>query len=223
MVLQTVFSNNLNPATGSLTARFMNATAFYIDAPLLNAEMEIDVFLQVYFPSQSGERLRNLPLGKLKDGIIKLNETDTETVVPIPNEFVDSGLEMALFFLSSDETFIEVYILGKDCTLCNLDLKIDAILENLETIGSEDFADNLLQFAIDNLLPILIQNLLPGVNGLITSALTNLVLPAIQNLLPGGVPALPAAAANNIALTGSTVAFGSAPPTTNNNTNIRFF
>jgi len=222
VVLQTVFSDNLNPATGNLTERFQNATAFYIDAPLLDAEMEIDVFLQVYFPAASKERLRNLALGKLKDGQITLNETDTETVVPIPNEFVDSGLEMALFFLPSDEIFLEVYVLGKDCTLCNLDLKIDAILENLETIGSEDFADNLLQFAIDNLLPILIQNLLPGVSGLITSALTNLILPAIQNALPGGgTPALPAGV-NSIALTGSTVAVASAPPPINNNSNIRF-
>ena len=80
MALQTVFSNNLDPANGSLTARFKHATAFYIDTPLESDELEIDVFLQVYFPTQTKERTRNLALGKLKDGQITLNETDTETV-----------------------------------------------------------------------------------------------------------------------------------------------
>ena len=86
MVLQTVFNSSLNPTTGSLTTRFVDATAFYINAPLLSDELELDVFLQVYFPTTTGERVRNLALGKLKDGQIKLNEVDTETVVPIPNE-----------------------------------------------------------------------------------------------------------------------------------------
>lgn len=137
MALLTVFSNNLNPATGSLTSRFTNACAFYIDAPLINAELEIDVFLQVYFPTATSERVRNLALGKLKDGQIKLNETDTETVVPIPSEFVDSGLEMALFFLASDTTFLEVYVLGKDCTLCGVKSDVAAISPRLDDIESK--------------------------------------------------------------------------------------
>ena len=144
MALQTVFSNNLDPANGSLTARFKHATAFYIDTPLESDELEIDVFLQVYFPTQTKERTRNLALGKLKDGQITLNETDTETVEPIPNEFLDSGLEMALFFLPSDTTYLEVFVLTQDCkmsSLCNrldnLDKKIDDLVaanNNLNTI-----------------------------------------------------------------------------------------
>jgi len=155
VALQTVFSNNLDPQNGSLTARFINATAFYIDAPMLNAELEIDVFLQVYFPTETGERLRNLALGKLKDGQITLNETDTVTVEPIPNEFLDSGLEMALFFLPSEPIFLEVYVLGKDCTVCGLDVKLDAIatvLNDLAAAQQNNNADLLLE-----LIPQLLQ------------------------------------------------------------------
>ncbi|MEM7762092.1 MAG: hypothetical protein AAF298_28845 [Cyanobacteria bacterium P01_A01_bin.40] len=134
MAVQTVFSNNLNPSTGSLTSRFTNATAFYIDAPLLADELEIDVFLQVYFPTATSERVRNLALGKLKDGQIKLNETDTETVVAIPSEFIDSGLEMALFFLSSDTTFLDVFVLGQDCTLCGVNSRLDALETKIDLV-----------------------------------------------------------------------------------------
>ena len=143
MVLQTVFNSSLNPTTGSLTTRFVDATAFYINAPLLSDELELDVFLQVYFPTTTGERVRNLALGKLKDGQIKLNEVDTETVVPIPNEFLNSGLEMALFFLASESITLEVYVLGQDCTLCELEDKIDGLDNKLNTLTSrvEDLAN----------------------------------------------------------------------------------
>ncbi len=156
MVLQTVFNNTLNPTTGSLTARFTNATAFYINAPLLPDELELDVFLQVYFPTTSGERVRNLALGKLKDGQIKLNEVDTETVVPIPNEFLDSGLEMALFFLASESITLEVYVLGQDCTLCELEDKIDSLDSKLNDLTSrvEDLV-NANSDSINNLTAIL--------------------------------------------------------------------
>ena len=134
--LTTVFSDNLDPDNGSLTARFSNATAFYIDAPLLNVELEIDVYLQVYLPTATGERLRNLALGKLKDGNIKLNEIDTETVVPIPSEFIDSGLEMAFYFTPSESIFLEVYVLEKQCTICTIDQKIDNLIAANNQINS---------------------------------------------------------------------------------------
>ena len=136
MAIQTVFSNNLDPTTGSLTSRFTNATGFYIDAPLLNEEIEIDVFLQVYFPTESKERVRVLALGKLSDGQIKLNETDTETVKAIPKEFVDSGLEMALYFWSSDNTFLEVFVVVPDCSLCQIQGGVLSLLEEFDRINS---------------------------------------------------------------------------------------
>ena len=136
MAVLTVFSDNLNPTTGSLTTRFTQATGFYIDVPFLTVEMEIDVFLQVYFPTATGERVRNLPLGKLKDGEIKLNETDSETLISIPYEFVDSGLEMALFFLSSDTTYLDVYVVGADCTLCEIKSSIEQ-LQNANSLTQQ--------------------------------------------------------------------------------------
>lgn len=158
MAIQTVFSDNLDPNNGSLTDRFKNATAFYIDIPLLAFELEIDVYLQVYFPTQLGERLRNLKLGSIADGEIRLNQTDTETVVPIPNEFIDSGLEMALFFTPSEPIFLEVFVLGKDVTVKSLDLKLDRIvnrLDNLETSNENlDLVLNLILNAIGVPVPI---------------------------------------------------------------------
>lgn len=156
MALLTVFNSSLNPTTGSLTARFTNATAFYINAPLLSSELELDVFLQVYFPATSGEKVRNLALGKLKDGQIKLNEVDTETVVPIPNEFLDSGLEMALFFLASESITLEVYVLGQDCTLCELENRIASLDSKLTTLTNQvqDIANSNSE-RIDNLTTLL--------------------------------------------------------------------
>ncbi len=132
MAVQTVFSSNLDPASENLTARFLNATAFYIDAPLITADLEIDVFLQVYFPVGASERVRNLPLGKVEEQAILLNVTDTQSVVTIPNEYVDSGLEMALLFLASYSTFLEVYVLGRDCTLCQIKAQNTAIKSQLD-------------------------------------------------------------------------------------------
>lgn len=154
MAVQTVFSNNLDPTNGSLTARFVDATAFYIDAPLLPEELEIDVFLQVYFSAAAGERVRNLALGKLKDGQIKLNETDTETVVPIPSELLNTGLEMALYFTPSDTTFLEVYAVGKNCSLCGIDNKIDAIGDRLDELENASSATDVILNLILNSLGI---------------------------------------------------------------------
>ena len=215
MAVLTVFSNNLSPATGSLTARFTRARGFYISAPLIASEIEIDVFLQVYFPTATGERTRKIDLGKLKDGEIKLNEVDTESLVSIPSEFVDSGLEMALLFLGSSTTFLEVYVVGAECTLCSIDAKIEQILAVIEDAQSSEFLDAVIEFAIDNILPQLLQNILPGVSNILLQIATQVLLPAILNALPGGTtPSLPPAA-NNIALGGSTVGFG----TTESNTN----
>ena len=174
MVLQTIFNSNLNPTTGNLTARFTNATAFYVNAPLLADELELDVFLQVYFPTVAGERVRNLPLGKLKDGQIKLNEVDTETVVPIPNEFLDSGLEMALFFLASESYSLEVYVSCQDCTLCELEDKINDLDSKLNILTNrvEDLT-NTNSDSINNLTAIL-----------------NLILNAVGVPVPPALPGL---------------------------------
>lgn len=132
MVLQQIYSNNLNPAQPNLTQRFIDAVGFFIDVPLINNELEIDCFLQVYFNLGGRELVRVLPLGKIEEQAILLNKTDTETIFTIPQELVNSGHEMALLFLASDNTFLEVYIIKKiynlEDELIKINNKLDLIL-----------------------------------------------------------------------------------------------
>lgn len=122
MAIQKVFSDNLSPTNSSLSARFTKATGFFIDAPLTNFELEIDIFLQVYLPMPTGEKIRNLPL-------FIANPYDTETLITIPHEYVDSGLEMALLFLSSSTTYLEAYVIDESCTLSGINTKLNQIIQ----------------------------------------------------------------------------------------------
>lgn len=122
MALLQVFSNNLVPFDSNLSVRFTKAKAFYLDASLIAGELEIDVFLQVYIPTVSGETLRNLPL-------TNLIPADTETLITIPSEYVDSDLEMALAFFASDSTYLEAFVLGAEVTLNTLDSKLNQITQ----------------------------------------------------------------------------------------------
>ena len=132
MAILTVLSETLNPSTGNLSSRFKAAVGFYIDAPLVSNEIEIDVFLQVYFPRVVGEKVRNLPLGKLSEGQLLLNQADTESLVTIPSEYIGSDLEMALFFLPSDTTRLEVFVIGANCTLCGIKTQLQRFEERVD-------------------------------------------------------------------------------------------
>jgi hypothetical protein len=138
MSTQIVFSGNLNPSAANLSNRFTEASVFFIEAPLLNVELEIDVFLQVYLPGVLGETTRNIPLGKIESQAILLNVTDTETASLIPLEYQNTDLEMALLFLASDTTYLYAVIVKPDCNLCllknqlnQLNTKVDLILAYL--------------------------------------------------------------------------------------------
>ena len=150
MAVQTVFSNNLDPSQPNLSNRFTNATAFLIDLPLNSVELSIDCFLQVYIPTASGELARNLPLGKIEEQAIFLNQTDTETILPIPLELQHTGLEMALLFLASDNTYLEAFIIQQDYDLPDIftaiDNKLNLIITELNipvtnnpTIAEQEF------------------------------------------------------------------------------------
>lgn len=136
MAVQTVFSDNLDPGNFNLSERFTDGVAFYIDAPLIDSELEIDVYLQVYFPTLNGERIRNLPLGKIIEQSILLNQTDTESVIAIPEEFLGTDIEMALLFLASSNTYLEAYVITKNYTVKRLQNDIDEIREQLNRIES---------------------------------------------------------------------------------------
>lgn len=134
MAIQTVFSSNLDPSSPNLSSRFTDAVAFYIAAPLINVELEIDVFLQVYFPAIISEQVRNIPLGKISEQSVLLNISDTETASVIPNEFLDTGLEMALLFLASDSTFLEAAIIKKNCSIASICITLETIISRLDGI-----------------------------------------------------------------------------------------
>lgn len=134
MAVQIVFQNNLNPSSENLSARFIGATAFYIAAPFISVELQIDVFLQVYFPAIAGEQVRVIPLGRIEEQAVVLNIIDTETTQLIPSEFVDTDLEMALLFLASDSTFIQAAIVKPNCTLNTLCASLDLINDRLAAI-----------------------------------------------------------------------------------------
>ena len=140
MVLQQIYSNNLDPSQPNLTQRFSNAIGFFIDVPLLSSELEIDVFLQVYFNLGGREVARILPIAKIEEQAILLNKTDTETLFTIPQELVDSNTEMALLFLSSDNTYLEVYIVKSSLDIKNelttINNKLNLIINNCTTVTS---------------------------------------------------------------------------------------
>ncbi len=133
MATQLVFNGNLDPASPNLSTRFIGATIFFIEAPTLNAELEIDVYLQVYLPGIIGETVRNVPLGKIEEQSILLNVTDTETANLIPTEYQNTGLEMALLFLASDTTYLYAIAVSPKCNLCQLKAQNDAI-QDTQTI-----------------------------------------------------------------------------------------
>ena len=136
MAVQIVFSDNLNPSAVNLSSRFSRATAFYIDLPLIGAELEIDVFLQVYVESVIGEIARNVPLGRISESSILLNKIDTEILQFIPTELQNTGLEMALLFVpaSGETSFLYAYVIQPDCNLCTIDNKLDLISDAIGVI-----------------------------------------------------------------------------------------
>ncbi len=146
MAVQIVFQNNLVAASENLSTRFVDATAFYIAAPFLSVEYQIDVFLQVYFPAITGEQVRNIPLGQISKQAILLNVIDTEQVQTIPSEYLNTGLEMALLFLSSDNTFIQAAIIKPDCSLREICTRLTAIEQALNVVLPRSATVNQQQF-----------------------------------------------------------------------------
>ena len=129
MGVQIVFSGIVNPTIPNLSERFKDAIGFFIAAPLLDTEVEIDVFLQIYLPN---EKIRNIPLGKITEQAVLLNLTDTESVSIIPEEFQDTDLEMALLFLPSDSFTLEVFAITKDVTLSSINQQLEELKNKLD-------------------------------------------------------------------------------------------
>jgi carbohydrate-binding DOMON domain-containing protein len=137
MGIQQVFSNNLDASIVNLSNRFTDAIAFYVDTPLSNFELEIDCYLQIYLPTNNQEKVRVIPLGKIEEQSILLNLVDTESVVFIPEEYQDTGLEMALLFVPSNFTtvYFEVFVIKKIINLQIIGERLLAI-QNLLLSGT---------------------------------------------------------------------------------------
>lgn len=101
MPQEIVFQDNLVTETPNLSSRFTNAVGFIISASLIEQEIEIDCYLQIYIPAQVGEIVRVVNLGTIIEQTVLINVTDTETCQVIPAEFNDTNLEMALLFIAS--------------------------------------------------------------------------------------------------------------------------
>jgi len=138
VALQLVFSQNLDPSGINLSSRFTGAIAFLIEAPLISSELEIDVFLQIYIDGVVGKIVRNIPLAKISEQAILLNLTDTEIIQTIPAEFVNTGYEMALLFVpnSGETTFLYASVIQPDCSLCELDNRLNELSAKLDLITS---------------------------------------------------------------------------------------
>lgn len=152
MGVQIVFSGIVNPTILNLSERFKDAIGFFISAPLLDTEVEIDVFLQIYL---SIEQIRNIPLGKITEQAVLLNLTDTESVSIIPEEFQDTDLEMALLFLPSESFTLQAFIITKDVTLNSLSEQLIEINRRLNEIPVNTNFTNVTNNTVDINLPFL--------------------------------------------------------------------
>ena len=155
MAVQLVFQGNLDPSNPNVSSRFTDAIGFYIAAPLITAELEIDVYLQVYFPAVIGEQVRNIPLGRVIEQSILLNVIDTETALAIPKEYLNTGLDMALLFLPSSTTFIQAAVVKKNCSLCQIAKDTSDIKSRLDGIEQTLNLLNLIVRALNIPIPVI--------------------------------------------------------------------
>jgi hypothetical protein len=114
MSVLKVFSGILKKDELNNSLTFDNAVGLFISTPNLDTEYEIDCYVQVHISIEELEFTRNYPLSKIKDDGAFFNRVDTDTLFILPRELLDTSAKLSLVFLSSDNTFLEAYILVKD-------------------------------------------------------------------------------------------------------------
>ncbi len=142
MPINQVLGQIISPAIPNLSSRFKNAVGFFINLPFVDTEIEIDVFLQIYL---SFNQVRNIPLGKIEEQAVLLNITDSETCQFIPQEYLDTDLEMALLFLPSESMYLEAFVINQNVLLSDLQnqlSEIQLLLQDAPTL--EDIADTVV-------------------------------------------------------------------------------
>ena len=137
MTVSTVFSGVAQTGVINTSDGFNNATAVFIQAPLLTVEVEIDIYLQVaHIPLVGAPVIRNCPLSISLGDSLKVNQIDTEIVLPIPFEFSATGLQMGLAFVVSQPVTLTIYIAKKTCTLETICENQNLIFSRLDTIDN---------------------------------------------------------------------------------------
>lgn len=96
----TIFSNTLDPTVENYSDTFLGAIGFYLIAPSLTSEVEIDIFLQVNFSPTI------IRLVKLEP----LNISNTERLTLIPAELRELSVPMRLLILPSQAFFLEIIL-----------------------------------------------------------------------------------------------------------------
>jgi len=148
-----VFNRSMTPASINRSDRFLGADFLYIIAPDSTAEIEMDVFLQIFLPF--GEQ-RKIQL-ESPSILATVNQVNTETVARIPIEF--KGYEMYLALTPTSSDFLEVWVSGSTSPCEELGDQLDRI----ESKTNLCIASNVISSIVDIVLVGAFGGVLTGV------------------------------------------------------------
>jgi hypothetical protein len=147
MSITKVFDGIANTNTENLTALVNGATGFYIVAPDLSEEIELDFYVQ--FELNIFERNKRI---RIQDDITL---SDTLTLIPLPEELRNiNSNNIKLLFLTDIQFYLEVYIIIPDKfdgeeDLEEIKTQLTELLEKVES------SDKNIEVLLDIVLPLL--------------------------------------------------------------------
>jgi hypothetical protein len=96
----TILSSTLNPSIENYSDTFSEGIGFYLIAPTLISEVEIDIFLQIQFSPTTIRLVRLEPL----------NVSNTERFTLIPAELREINVPMRLLILPNQAFLLEIIL-----------------------------------------------------------------------------------------------------------------
>lgn len=177
MTTQRIFTGTANPANINRTNRVKDVAGFFVVAPDIADEVEIDFYFQV-------------EVSPLQNRLIKLNQSstvDSLSLYIIPEELQTTGLTGYGAFITTFPLNVEVWAIYQDFSRQDLENKLDEIDAKVTT------SETLNKIITANQLQ---QNITLGIFATALSPLTfggtAVALPALQAgsslLLPFGIP-----------------------------------